>query len=83
VEEWHQILPISATIVGLNEGHYLNNVFSKLSFFDEIFYFDLGSTDNSREIANEWGVTLTQHEKLMAANRYMKNSRQKLNTNGF
>lgn len=58
-------LPISAIIVGYNEARFLPACFSGISFCDEILYFDLGSSDNSIELANTYGATVIQHEKVL------------------
>lgn len=47
--------PISAIVVGLNEGHLLGECLASASFCDEKLYVDLGSRDNSLEIARELG----------------------------
>jgi hypothetical protein len=57
-------LPISAIVVGYNEGHLLSNCFDGISFCDEILYFDLGSVDDSIEIAKKHNVTIIRHEKV-------------------
>ncbi|RNL51125.1 glycosyltransferase family protein [Pedobacter jejuensis] len=57
-------LPISAIVVGLNEANLLKNSISKLNFCDEIIYFDLGSSDNSIQIAVENNATVISHEKV-------------------
>lgn len=56
--------PISAIIVGYNEAHLLSDCFEGINFCDEILYFDLGSTDNSCEIAKKFNVTLIPHTKV-------------------
>lgn len=57
-------LPISAMIVGYNESHLLPGCFQSISFCDEIFYTDLGSTDDSLHIAKDFGAIIKHHEKV-------------------
>lgn len=57
-------LPISAIVVGLNEGHLLEGCLSGISFCSEIIYVDLGSSDNSREIAESFGARCRTHAKV-------------------
>jgi len=57
-------LPISAIIVGLNEAIHLEKCMPPLAFCDEILYFDLGSTDNSREIAIDYGAIVINHDRV-------------------
>lgn len=59
-------LPVSAIIVGFNEGEFLPSCFEGISFCDEILYFDLGSTDNSLEVAANHGVTVIPHERVLS-----------------
>ncbi len=47
-------LPVSAMVVGYNEGYLLDNCLSSLFFCDEIIYTDLGSIDNSISIAQKY-----------------------------
>jgi glycosyltransferase involved in cell wall biosynthesis len=47
-------LPISAIVVGYNEGHFLEMCFKSISFCDQIVFADLGSTDNSVRIAEKF-----------------------------
>lgn len=44
-------LPISAMVVGFNEGSFLKQCLKSLTFCDEILYTDLGSQDSSIEVA--------------------------------
>lgn len=46
-------LPISAMIVGYNEEKFLLACLKSINFCDEIFYTDLGSTDDSIKIAEQ------------------------------
>lgn len=57
-------LPITAIIVGLNESKQLRNCLRPLNFCDEILYFDLGSTDDSSEVATSFGAVVINHEKV-------------------
>lgn len=55
-------LPVSAMVVGLNEGVTLKNCLSNINFCKEILYFDLGSQDGSKLIAESEGATFIKHE---------------------
>ena len=55
-------LPISAIVVGYNEANLLIKSLPKLNFCDEILYFDLGSTDNSKEVAKANNAKIIEHE---------------------
>lgn len=57
-------LPISAIVVGLNEGELLPSCLSGIGFCDEILYFDLGSRDSSIEIAKRYGATVIHHKRV-------------------
>lgn len=57
-------LPISAIVVGYNEAHLLKKGLPKLAFCDEVLYFDLGSADDSKEVAEKAGATVIPHEKV-------------------
>jgi hypothetical protein len=57
-------LSISAIVVGFNEGSLLENCFNSLNFCDEIIYYDLGSEDNSIEIAKAYSVKCIPHERV-------------------
>jgi len=59
-------LPISAIIVGFNEEKLLKNCLSSIQFCDEILYFDLGSSDNSVAVAEEFGAKTIYHEKVLS-----------------
>lgn len=54
-------LPVSAIVVGRNDGVLLENCLSKLSFCEELIYVDLESTDNSVQTATEKGATVIHH----------------------
>jgi glycosyltransferase involved in cell wall biosynthesis len=54
-------LPVSAIVVGRNDGSFLQNCLSKLFFCDEIIYVDLESTDDSVSIAVAKGAVVVHH----------------------
>ncbi len=55
------ILPISAVVVGRNEGHLLPNCLDSLDFCKEKIYIDLESSDNSVAIARAHGAIVLSH----------------------
>ena len=57
-------LPISALVVCFNEGHMLGNCLASIQFCQEIVVVDLGSSDNSVEIAKEWGAEVWNCERI-------------------
>lgn len=57
-------LPISALVVGYNEGYLLDSCLRGIQFCDEIIYFDLGSADDSINIALKYGAEVILHEKV-------------------
>lgn len=57
-------LPISAMVVGYNESELLSNCLSSVSFCDEIIYTDLGSSDNSLEVAASFTNNIYKREKV-------------------
>jgi glycosyltransferase involved in cell wall biosynthesis len=57
-------LPISAIVVGLNEGQLLRCCLPALTACDEILYFDLGSTDDSIAVARRFGATVIEHPRV-------------------
>lgn len=57
-------LPVSAIVVGYNEAHLLKKSLPMLAFCQEILYFDLGSKDDSREVAESMGAQVIIHEKV-------------------
>ncbi len=62
LQQAHQIkMPITAIVVGLNEGHLLETCLPSISFCDEVLYVDLGSSDGSEKIAQEYRATVRQH----------------------
>ncbi|MFT3980984.1 MAG: glycosyltransferase [Ferruginibacter sp.] len=48
------MVTISAIVVCYNEGHLLEKCLSSISFCDDILVADLGSTDNSVEVASKF-----------------------------
>ena len=58
------LLPISALVVGLDEGHLLSDCLKSLSFCRERVYIDLGSRDDSVEIALSLGWNAEIHERV-------------------
>src|SRR5690606_8962745 len=57
-------LPISAFVVSYNEAITLGNCLSSLSFCDEIHVVDIGSLDNSLDIAKEFTTNIHTHDKV-------------------
>lgn len=57
-------LPISALVVTLNESHFLDECLSSISFCEEILVVDLGSIDESTDIAKKYGAKVVSHEKV-------------------
>lgn len=57
-------LKITACIVGFNEAHYLIDCFKGLDWCTEIIYFDLGSTDNSVQIAKNFTNNVNVIERI-------------------
>lgn len=58
------VAPISAIVVGLNEGHLLRECLMSADFCDERLYVDLGSTDGSIDIAKELGWATLVHDRV-------------------
>lgn len=56
--------PISAIVVGLNEGHLLRECLASASFCDQKLYVDLGSRDSSLAIAQELGWETQSHDRV-------------------
>ena len=50
-------------VVGYNESKFLNNCLSSINFCDEILYTDLGSTDDSINIAKKFGAKIYQRDR--------------------
>jgi len=57
-------LPISALVVGLNEDRFLESCLKNLLFCDEVHYIDLGSNDNSIEIAKKYATNIGNHSAV-------------------
>lgn len=51
-------------VVGYNERHFLPQCLKSISFCDEIFYTDLGSTDDSLKIAESFHAITDIHPKV-------------------
>lgn len=64
MKNYNSKLKISAIVVGYNESKFLKNCLESILFCEEILYFDLGSIDNSIQIAKSLGATVIQHEKV-------------------
>jgi glycosyltransferase involved in cell wall biosynthesis len=62
-------LPVSAIIVGLNESKLLKNSLQSVKFCDEIVYVDLGSNDNSIQIASIYANKIIEY-KLVPSGEY-------------
>jgi glycosyltransferase involved in cell wall biosynthesis len=54
----------SAIVVTFNEERRLPECLSSLKYCDEIFAIDLGSTDRSRQIAEQCGAKVLSHPKV-------------------
>jgi glycosyltransferase involved in cell wall biosynthesis len=57
-------LPISALIVSFNEADVLERCLNSIQFCDEIIVYDLGSSDNSVEVAKSLGATVKKHARV-------------------
>ena len=57
-------LQFSAIIVTYNEAKYLQSCLQSLSFCNQIVVLDLGSTDDSLEIAHRYATDVLTHEKM-------------------
>ncbi|MFP4514865.1 MAG: glycosyltransferase family 2 protein [Parcubacteria group bacterium] len=57
-------LPISIIVTTYNEEYLLAKCLSKLTFCDELLVVDLGSNDNSVEIARKYASKIIQHKKV-------------------
>lgn len=56
-------LPISAIVVSLNEGHMLKSCLESIQFCDEIVVYDLGSEDNSFDVATQLATSARRIER--------------------
>ncbi len=50
--------PISALVASFNEAHLLEDCLKSLQFCDEIYYVDMNTSDNSKEIASKYATTI-------------------------
>lgn len=57
-------LPISALVVSFNEADILARCLNSIQFCDEIIVYDLGSSDNSVEVAKNAGATVRKHKRV-------------------
>jgi glycosyltransferase involved in cell wall biosynthesis len=57
-------IPVSALIGSFNEGYRLENCLRSLSFCDEIFVVNLGSEDNTREVALKYATRYEEFRKI-------------------
>ena len=57
-------LPISALVVSFNEADVLARCLASIQFCDEIIVYDLGSSDNSVDIAKDAGVIVRKHKRV-------------------
>lgn len=64
--ESNRIPNLTAMVIGFNEGQLLEGCLKSIFFCETIKYFDLGSDDDSTQIANDCGaeVTITQRAPL-------------------
>jgi len=61
-------------VAGLNEAHLLDACLSSLDFCDEILYTDLGSSDESLQIARKYGARVFQNERVPSS-EYVQSKR--------
>jgi glycosyltransferase involved in cell wall biosynthesis len=54
----------SGVVVCYNEAHLIRQCLSSLDFCQELIVVDLGSTDNSVEVAKKMGASVLFHERL-------------------
>lgn len=71
-------LPISALIVSYNEGDVLGNCLASINFCDEIVVYDLGSSDNSVDVAKKAGAKVKHHKRVPHAELIYANGLDKL-----
>lgn len=57
-------LPISVLVASYNEGHLLEDCLKSLQFCDEIYFVNLGSSDNSIEIAKKYATVVEEFQKV-------------------
>lgn len=51
-------------VVGFNEAHLLDECLQSISFCNEIYYTDLGSSDNSISVARKYHAIIQSHEMV-------------------
>lgn len=57
-------LPITAFIASCNEAHLLEKCLNALRFCKSIVVFDLESSDNTEEVAKQFGCKVIQHQRI-------------------
>jgi glycosyltransferase involved in cell wall biosynthesis len=57
-------LPLSALVVSYNEGDILARCLASIQFCDEITVYDLGSSDDSVEVARAAGALVRKHKRV-------------------
>jgi glycosyltransferase involved in cell wall biosynthesis len=57
-------LPVSVLVASCNEGHLLEDCLKSLQFCDEIYFVNLGSTDNSIELAKKYATVVEEFHKV-------------------
>jgi glycosyltransferase involved in cell wall biosynthesis len=57
-------LPVSVLVASCNEGHLLEDCLKSLQFCDEIYFVNIGSTDNSVEIAQKYATVIEEFHKV-------------------
>lgn len=57
-------LPISVLVASCNEGHLLEDCLQSLQFCDEVYFVNLGSSDNSVEIAKKYATIVEEFHKV-------------------
>lgn len=56
-------LPISVLLASCNEAHLLEDCLKSITFCDEIYFVNIGSTDNSVTIAKKYTSTIIEEKK--------------------
>ncbi len=57
-------LPVSVLVASCNEGHLLEDCLKSLQFCEEVYFVDLGSSDNSVEIAKKYATIVEEFHKV-------------------
>jgi glycosyltransferase involved in cell wall biosynthesis len=57
-------IPVTAVVVGFNESAKLNKCLESLDDFIEIVYVDLGSSDDSIDVAHRHSARVVPHERV-------------------